>query len=193
MPLVETPFQLSSMDLPPTVAEFVGAAERRITDFKQARGAGRIPGFECANFQIAYRVLRELARLESSVGKTFCEWGSGFGVITCLARMLDFQACGIEIEPDLITSARHLAADYALEVTYFEGSYKPPGTYEDSLNEHSLHVELGFSPMGFDVIFVYPWPSEEKVVETLVNRFAKPGTCFITYHGGGRVRLRHKT
>jgi hypothetical protein len=193
MPLVEKPFQPSSLDLPPTVAEFLGDAERRITDFQQARGAGRIPGFECANFQIAYRTLRELARLESSVGKTFCEWGSGFGVITCLARMLDFQACGIEIEQDLVAAARQLAADYALDVTYFEGSYKPPGTYDESLDEHSLHVELGFPPMEFDLIFVYPWPSEEKVVEMLIDRFAKPGTSLLTYHGGGRVRLRSKT
>jgi predicted O-methyltransferase YrrM len=190
MPLVEIPLELNTFELPRQIADFINDAEGRIETFQQ--GKRRIAGLASANFHVAYRVLRELTRSLPPSENRFCEWGSGFGVVTCLARMLDFRACGIEIEPDLVAAARQLAADYDLDVAYHEGSYKPPGTYQEAVDETTMHLELGFRPMDFDVIFVYPWPAEENVVLELVDKFATEGTLLITYHGGGRVRLRRK-
>ena len=55
-------------------------------------------------------------------GTLFCEWGSGFGVVTCLAAMLEFDASGIEIESDLVDAAEDLSADFGLAVEFMCGS-----------------------------------------------------------------------
>ena len=41
----------------------------------------------------------------------------------------------------------------------------------------------------FDVVFAYPWPGEERVIERLFERFACDGALLITYNGTEGVRL----
>jgi hypothetical protein len=52
--------------------------------------------------------------LRAAPGRLFCEWGSGFGVVACLAALLDFDACGIEIDEELVEAARQLAQAFDL-------------------------------------------------------------------------------
>ena len=61
-------------------------------------------------------------------GRWFCEWGSGFGVNTCLAAMLEFDAWGIEVEGELVAAARRLAADFDLPAEFVRGSFIPAGS-----------------------------------------------------------------
>src|SRR5262249_40246002 len=150
---------------PPDVRAFLREAERRIARFQRRC---RVPAFVPCDFTLAYGSLRALAAGRAFVPDTlFCEWGSGFGVVACLAAMLDFDACGIEIEGELVDAARRLADDFGLPVEFAQGSYIPQGS--DLLPEGGdgfawLNTDqgnaaegLGLAPADFGVIFAYPW------------------------------------
>ena len=66
-------------------------------------------------------VLRALSEGGLARGWRFCEWGSGFGVVVGLAALVEFDACGIEIEALLVAEARKLADDFDLPVEFGQG------------------------------------------------------------------------
>jgi hypothetical protein len=122
-------------------------------------------------------------------------------VVACLAAMLGFDACGIEVEPELVDAARELADDFELPVEFTCGSFIPAGS------EDCRDVSEGFSwlntsadqacgidvePDHFDVIFAYPWPDDERVTGWLFERHARPGAVLLTYHAAGHFRARRK-
>src|SRR5438874_514368 len=111
--------------LPADVLAFLREADRRIERFQRDC---HVPGFVPSDFVGAYGILRALAASDLAPGNQFCEWGSGFGVIACLAAMLDFDAHGIEIESELVDAARRLAADFDLPVEFICGSFIPRGS-----------------------------------------------------------------
>jgi SAM-dependent methyltransferase len=184
--------------IPADVRAFLREADRRIDEFQQH---ARVPGFVASDFPSVYRLLRALASANLP-GNLFCEWGSGFGVVACLAAMLDFDAVGIEIEGDLVDAAQKLADDFELPVEFIRGSFIPKGgsIYADVRGGYAwLHTEeaptndeLGFDADDFDVIFAYPWPDEEGATEKLFDRYARTGALLVTYHGGDDLRLRRK-
>jgi len=199
MPLVELSLPADRAALPGDVRAFLREADRRIERFRRDR---HIPGFVPSDFARAYGVLRALAEGDVTAGTLLCEWGSGFGVVTCLAAMLDFDACGIEIEGELVDAARQLADDFGLPAEFVRGSFIPPesevclaaGDGFGWLTTHagSTDEELGLGPADFDVIFAYPWPDEERVIGALFERHARPGAVLMTYHGCEDLRLRRK-
>ncbi len=200
MPLVDLTLAPEAAPLPPAVRAFLREADRRIERFTQD---AHIPGFVPSDFPMTYGVLRALAANEVAPGDFFCEWGSGFGVVACLAAMLGFNACGIEVEEELVDAAQCLADDFDLPVQFLRGSFIPKGsdvcldtkdgfdwlTIQDADTEDAF----GLAPADFDVIFAYPWPDEEHVIETLFARHAGTGAVLLTYHGGDALRVRRKT
>src|SRR5947207_2912054 len=99
MPLVNLKLSVGPVELPPEVRAFLREASRRIRRFQRDV---RVPGFVPGDYRQIYRVLRDLAAADVAPGRLFCEWGSGFGVVTCLAAMLEFDAVGIEAERELV-------------------------------------------------------------------------------------------
>jgi hypothetical protein len=199
MPLLDLDLPADPSDLPGDVRSFLREAERRVERFQRT---GRAPAFVPSDYRRAYSALRALAAVDLAPGRLFCEWGSGFGVVACLATMLDFDACGIEIEDELVDAARRLAADFGLPVDFLHGSFVPLGG-EDCLetcgafawlttDEGTTHNELGLAPDDFQVIFAYPWPDEERATADLFERYAAAGAVLVTYHGGECFRLRRK-
>ena len=54
-----------------------------------------------SDFEVAYRGLEVVHAANLATGHRFLEWGSGIGVVACLATYLGFDAIGIEIESPL--------------------------------------------------------------------------------------------
>src|SRR5262245_43093830 len=122
IPLVEIELPIDTAPLPRDVAVFLREAARRIERFQMDC---RVPGFVPSDFARGYTSLRSVATRDSTPGNLFCEWGSGFGVVTCLAAMLDFDAYGIEIDSELVQAAVQLAADFDVPVEFIRGSFIP--------------------------------------------------------------------
>jgi hypothetical protein len=200
MPLLDLELSIDPTSVPGDVRSFLREAERRIERFQIHC---HVPGFVSSEFIRAYRVIRALAVTELVPGNLFCEWGSGFGVVACLAAMLDFDACGIEIEGGLVDAARQLADDFGLAVEFVRGSFLPKSSAAHvnkgagfawlTADEGSAHEELGLAPDDFDVIFAYPWPDEEALTGVLFERYARLGAVLVTHHGDDHLRVRRKS
>ena len=196
MPLIDLQLLVPATRPPAPVTAFLREAARRIRRF---RSEYRIPGFVPSDFARIYKALAALSSLDLA-GNHFCEWGSGFGVVSCLAAMLGFDACGIEIEDALVEASQQLADDFELPVEFLRGSFIPHGAFADrgtyswlKTCEASGHDDPGVTPDECDLIFAYPWPDEETVIEELFERFAADGALLLTYHDIQPLRLRQKT
>jgi hypothetical protein len=200
MPLVDLELLGHAGALPADVRLFLREAERRIERFQLT---SRIPAFVPSDFGAAYAALRELGDACAKPGTLFCEWGSGFGVVACLAAMLEFDACGIEIEAELVSAAQELADDFDLPVDFIQGSFVPLGGEACTSTGDAFawftpqsgagHAELGLAPDDFAIIFAYPWPDEEEVTARLFERYGAIGGVLVTYRGDGTCRVRRKT
>ena len=132
--------------------------------------------FEPAGYGV---VLQALLNVRESGGR-FLELGSAIGVIAIMADLLGFEAFGIEIDAELVSEARDLAARYGSGARFATGSYVPSG-YQ-FVSEHGdtrmgavglaepAYPELGHELADFDWVYAYPWPGEEEVVRDLMRR-----------------------
>jgi len=121
--------------------------------------------------------------------------------------MLEFKACGIEIERGLVDASRRLADDFGLPVEFVHGSFVPSGAeacaekaYADNNAEFFLlatdaddaYDELRLDPADFDVVFAYPWPGEECLIASLFEKYAAEEALLLMYNQFNSVRLRRK-
>ena len=88
------------VDVDTDAGRLITGAETRISRFLLE--APRISGFAASNYYAAAGVLSALKQNAMLQGLRLCEWGSGFGVVTCLAAQFGYHACGIELEPMLV-------------------------------------------------------------------------------------------
>ncbi len=186
----------------PEVARFIVEGQLRIDSFVESRLAEPIHSFVPSDFSLVYGALRHVADGHLAGGPLFCEWGSGAGVVTCLAAMAGFDACGIEFEPDLVELSEQLARDYNLKANFCRGNFVPHGGQKiaEQVSEFEWLAVGGPDPYGqmdleiddFDMVFAYPWPGEERVIERLFGRFASNGALLLTYNGVEGTRLFRK-
>jgi hypothetical protein len=190
--------------LPDEVEAFVGAADALIDRFRTDAG-GRYREFVPSDYRVAYRVLRELREQDLGPGRVFVEWGSAFGVVTCLAAMLGFEAYGIEHEEELVVAARELATSADLAATFVCDTYLPSGfdMHTDAIGEsrelirtplavRTWEETLGFSIEDVDVVYMYPWPGEGHFVEQLFDAVAAEGALLVTYHEIGEMAVQRR-
>jgi predicted O-methyltransferase YrrM len=199
--LAEVEFEPPKVALPPEIAALLADAEQRIDALDNTTRI-EIPAFVPSNFQVAYRALAEIRESNLATGRRFMEWGSGIGVVACLASSLGFDAVGIEIEPKLVAIAQELAEEHDIQVQFAVGSFVPDGVvprvdWIDGvawLTTEGVdgHEELELDPDDFDVVFAYPWPGEEQVIFDLFADTASVGALLLTYHGIDGVRLQRK-
>ncbi len=206
MPLVDIEISIIGSVLPDDIVAFLREADLRVSQFLR-NSPLRATGFVPSDFKTVYHALQAITDSDLASGTSLCEWGSGFGVVASLAAMLEFMACGIEIEKDLIDASRRLADDFGLPVEFVQGSFIPLGAescaeeaYADNNSEYSWLVtdaddayeELGLDPADFDVVFAYPWPGEECLIEILFEKYAAAEALLLTYNQFNSVRLRRK-
>ena len=202
--LVPVPLETPARPVPPApVRAFLKEAGERIETFVHDRGAGALPAFVPSDSLRVYGALRAIAAGHLAPERTLCEWRSGFGVVAGLASMLGFRAWGIEIEPELVQQAESLAADFGLDAAFACGTYVPHGgeAFTDEVSEFAWlkpggadgHAALERDPDEFGVIFAYPWPGEEAVVEALFDRFAAEGALLLTWRGREGLSLHRRT
>jgi protein-L-isoaspartate O-methyltransferase len=137
--------------------------------FLQA-GRLRFPSVPCFDFvpsdyELVWRTLAALPRTR------FCEWGSGWGIVTGLAELLGFRACGIEIDERLVRESRRLLADFGLS---------SPITCSDYLSQ----------TYAADTYFVYCWPGRIQATEEHFERIAPAGARLVIAHGQSELRCR---
>jgi hypothetical protein len=187
--------------LPEAAARLIADGNARIEQFIEAHLDDPAAGFVPSDFEQVFRALHAV-RLHTPEAVNFCEWGSGMGVITCLAAILGFDAVGIEIDARLVRESRKLARDHRVRAQLVQGSYVPDGheSEEDFDESHVMtlehgraaYEELGLDPDDFDIIFAYPWPGEDDVVSAIFRRYAARGAILITFHGQDGVIMRRK-
>lgn len=184
---------------PPGVAKFIADAQSRIEAFVEAHLNEPVHSFVPSDFSMVYGALRHVADTHLAAGPLFCEWGSGAGVVTCLAAMTGFDACGIEFETDLVDLSVRLARHYHLRAGFCHGNFIPHRGQKiaEQVSEFEWLAIGGPDPYDqmdleindFDVIFAYPWPGEERVIERLFDCFAADGALLMTYNGAEGIRL----
>ena len=52
--------------------------------------------------------------------------------------------------------------------------------------------ELGLEPDDFDVVFAYPWPGEECLIESLFEKYAAEESLLLMYNQYNSVDLQRK-
>jgi hypothetical protein len=101
----------------------------------------------------------------------FCEWGSGWGIVTGLAQTLGFQAEGVEIDQALSDASRQFLAEHGLTCPIHCADY------------HLLECAA-------DVYFVYCWPGQILATEEHFERTAPPGARLLIAYGQSDIRCK---
>jgi len=135
-------------------------------------------------------VLQQLLPLRRP-GASFLECGCATGVITIMADLLGFDACGIESDADLVATARQLGKKYESRARFAVGSFLPTGyEYRDADGDKRLgtlslddsgYPQLARSLADFDIVFAYPWEGESAILVDLMRRHGRPDAQLILY------------
>lgn len=143
-------------------------------------------------------VLKTLLGIRERRGR-FLEMGSATGVITIMADLLGFEACGIEIAPELVREARGLAARYGSDARFATGSFLPAGyrwmskTGDTRMGTVGIaepaYAELRYELADFDWVYAYPWPGESEVLRDVMQRFGGPSARLLLHGYGGGLEV----
>jgi len=199
--LVDVELDPADAPLPPQVAALLASAKRQIDSIDDSLRTA-LPAFVPSDFELVFRALTAVQSVNLATGRRFLEWGSGIGVVTCLATQLGFDAVGIEIEQPLVEMATDLADSHSIDAQFICGSFVPPSAEvgfdsgEDfawiTTNAPAAYDDLELQPDDFDLIFAYPWPGEEQIIFDLFADYASTGALLLTYHGLEGIRLQRK-
>ena len=178
------PIRLSNATPPARYVSLMKDAADMAAHLLAQTGAARLPALATSGGDIAWRFL-EAATAHLEIDKPrFCEWGSGVGLVTCLAWMRGWHAVGVEIEPRLVDASRDLAERHEIAADFHLGSYNRDALLDPKNTKEDFETGLGFDLFDFDVIYAYPWPAERDAMTRTIARHAPNGTIFLRYGGG---------
>ena len=190
MPLLSFEVEPSREPLPQAVAAFLAATQERIDRWFAAPEHRAGIGFVPSDCEAVFRTLSALVCEQPDL-RRFLEWGSGFGAVTGLAALLRLEACGIEIDGRLVAESRALLAAHGLRATIAHGSFVPADfAVRDRLVDDETRTVLdaadGYGELerdldDFDLVFAYPWPTEEELYCDLFLRRADHGAVLLTW------------
>lgn len=199
MPLRPITLSPQSTQIPPAVEKLLQEADEHCHKFFE-RGLGRrYPRYLPSHAEKVYTAIHALRESNHLRGHSFCEWGSGLGVATCLASLIGFDAVGIEIEPGLVELSIQLARELNLSADFLCTSYLPEGYDEaegiggkdlitpEARTSHSRNIDTspiydGLDPGEVDLFFVYPWPGQEEFMMDLFGELATEDSVLLIHH-----------
>lgn len=200
MSLEQLTLRLKPGEIPNDVATMLAEADRRCDDFFDAGLGRRFPRYLPSDPAIVYAAMVSLKEAGHVRGNVFCEWGCGFGVATCMASLIGYEAYGIEIEPGLADLANQLAVDHKIPVEILCISYLPEGYEEcegiggkdllppEATTSRGEFIDTtpsydGLDPDEVDLFFVYPWPGQEELMLDLFKAVSSEDAILLIYHG----------
>jgi hypothetical protein len=132
-------------------------------------------------------------------GRRFLEWGSATGVVTIIADLMGFDACGIELDSSLVQVARDLAARSGSGARFAAGSFIPMGWEWRPRGADgrtgtispgpSGYLELGRPMSDFDVVYGYPWSGEEPLMLDLFRAHGNRDALLMLHSSRGGVQI----
>lgn len=189
MHLVPLEIPLAIDPVPPRVATFLASARVRIDRWfarpEHQSGTGFVP----SDYEQVWHALTALLRQQPDA-RRLLDWGSGFGVVPGLGALLGLDANGIEIDGELVAHARELLAGQQVHATIAQGSFVPDAfvdaRFDDLetrtvLGQSDAYAELGRDLDEFDLVFAYPWPTEEDLYCEIFRRCADYGAVLLTW------------
>jgi hypothetical protein len=166
--------------------------------FEQFDRTVRTPGNFHPFVNADYEVVRATLLRLRAPGKRFLEWGSATGVITIMADLMGFDACGIELDASLVETARALAARHGSNARFVAGSFLPTGFVWRARDGDARTGTIGDGPSGylqlgralddFDVVFGYPWGGEEPLMLDLMRQYGSPDALLLMHDTNRGVR-----
>ncbi len=199
MPLEQLPLSLKPGTIQNDVAALLAESEKRCDAFFDAGLDRRYPRYLPSNPENVFFAICALQESGLLRGNVFCEWGSGFGIATCIASLLGFDAIGIELELGLVELSTQLADDLEIPAEFLCTSYLPEGYEEvDGIGGKDLlppqattsggaKIDItpiydGLDPDEVDLFFVYPWPGQEEFMMDLFDAVASEDAILLIHH-----------
>ncbi len=145
-----------------------------------------------------YDVVRAALLPLRAPGLHFLEWGSASGIITIMADLMGFDACGIELDASLVETARALATRHGSRARFVAGSFLPAGYGWRSRDGDNRTGTIGEGPSGylqlgrpledFDLVFGYPWDGEAPVMHDVIQRYGRRDALLLLHDTNDGVR-----
>jgi len=195
--------------IPNDIATMLAEADSRCDDFFDAGLGRRYPRYLPSDPAVVHAAMVALKESGHIRGEVFCEWGCGFGVATCMASLIGYEAYGIEIESELAELAIQLAKDLNIPVEILCTSYLPEGYEEcegvggkdllvpEATTSHGESIDTtpaydGLDPDEVDLFFVYPWPGQEELMMDLFEAVSSDDAILLVYHGDGEITAHRR-
>ena len=197
-------------EIPDKVTSMLAEAEQRCDAFFEAGLDRRYPRYLPSNPEKVFAAIATLKESGILRGDVFCEWGSGFGIATCMASLIGFEAYGIEIEDGLVKLSTELARDLSIPAEYLCTSYLPEG-YEEcegiggkdllppqAPTSGGATIDItplydGLDPGEVDLFFVYPWPGQEEFMMDLFDEVASEDAILLIYQADGETTVHRQS
>jgi SAM-dependent methyltransferase len=201
--LVEIPLQWDdSAPLPENVCKLLADADDRLQAYWDQWHKRPIEQYVACDFRDVWHCLKLLSENQMTNGKMFCEWGSGFGIVTALASILGFEAIGIEAESFLVDESKKFLAGQGIAAEIWHGNFLPAGSQRLAKSQ-SHHASLfhnvadaysqhDFQLDDFAVVFAYPWPGEDHFLQEVFRHYAADGALLLMFLGPYQVELHRK-
>lgn len=161
-----------------------------------------IENFVTCDFHLIDLAMTWLHQNHLVTGNNFCEFGSGYGVVTLLAADRGMRSVGIEIEPTLVEQSTALAEELNLDAEFYCGSFIPRDIGDltelaadiEHVDTHQgdIYKEIGLAMSDFDLMFAFPWPGESGFFEAVFDAGAASGALLMTYRGRDGVNVVRK-